>query len=348
VAKIRRDPSDMQSDTAGLTQTGSMLGSPLYMSPEQARSTKNVDHRTDLWSMGVVLYQAIAGRTPYEHISGLGDLILALCSDLPPPVQQFAPWVEPDVAALVDRALRVDVRERFQTADEMLAAIKAIVPDGIEIRDDMMVPLDDATHEHAAPTFFRKITMPNPPVIHVPSLDVTPSGATPPPSSTDPAIEPRPSQNTHAAVATTGPGLGATQVVQRPSSLPMVAIILASVLVGGAGVYAITRPSEGAIKPVNAMGGAGATPTATAAKTVEVTPSATATAAPSATASATASASAAPSATAEPSASVAPVAPVAPVATTPRFAKPYVPAKPKPTATAKPTNPDPMGYGPRK
>lgn len=152
VAKIKRAPTDMHGDAAGLTRTGSLLGSPLYMSPEQARSVKNVDHRSDLWSMGVVLYQAVAGRTPYEHVSGLGDLILSLCSDLPPPVQQFAPWVQLRVAAVIDRALRLDPGERFATAAEMHEAITALLPEGHAIRGDMLVPLDAATREDVAPT----------------------------------------------------------------------------------------------------------------------------------------------------------------------------------------------------
>ena len=156
VAKIRRDPGDISDGTSGgLTRTGSLLGSPLYMSPEQARSVKNLDHRSDIWSLGVVLYQSVAGRTPYEHISGLGDLILALCSDLPPPVQQFAPWVGPEVAALIDRALRIDPSERFQTAGDMVDALRGLCPDGIGLRDEMLTALDDATHDYIAPSYFR-------------------------------------------------------------------------------------------------------------------------------------------------------------------------------------------------
>ena len=54
----------------GLTHTGMVLGSPLYMSPEQARGDKQVDHRSDLWSLGVVLFRMLAGRTPYQHVEG--------------------------------------------------------------------------------------------------------------------------------------------------------------------------------------------------------------------------------------------------------------------------------------
>src|SRR5262245_5329880 len=63
IAKIKMDQSQ-ETESAGLTKTGNMLGSPLYMSPEQARGAKGIDHRTDIWSLGVVLYQALCGKTP--------------------------------------------------------------------------------------------------------------------------------------------------------------------------------------------------------------------------------------------------------------------------------------------
>jgi serine/threonine-protein kinase len=98
IAKITRDPNDSHAETAGLTRTGSLLGSPLYMSPEQARGSKEVDQRADVWSMGVVLYQMLTGHTPHEDTTALGELIISICTEEPPPVQQLSPWVPPDIA----------------------------------------------------------------------------------------------------------------------------------------------------------------------------------------------------------------------------------------------------------
>src|SRR5689334_19812220 len=93
IAKITHDPSESKAETAGLTRTGSMLGSPLYMSPEQARGHKDLDRRADLWSLGVVLYQALTGRTPHQDTDALGELIIAICTEEPSPIQELAPWV---------------------------------------------------------------------------------------------------------------------------------------------------------------------------------------------------------------------------------------------------------------
>jgi serine/threonine-protein kinase len=175
VAKILKDPGEESADGDGLTRTGSMLGSPMYMSPEQARSVKKVDQRADLWSLGVVLYKALAGRTPFDHISALGDMILALWTEPPAPVQQFAPWVAPEIAAIVDRLLQMEPADRFQSAKELLAAIEPMLRGGMTLNESMLVPMPEEARSHGAPTFFRRFdTKPRP---DRPKTDPTPARA---------------------------------------------------------------------------------------------------------------------------------------------------------------------------
>ena len=131
-------------ETTGLTSTGAVLGSPFYMSPEQARGIKDIDHRTDLWSLGVVLYRLLTGREPHHEIDAFGDLIIALCSRSAEPVQQHAPWVPAEVAALAHAALRLNPDDRYQSAAAMLEPIRALLPDGLELRAEMLVPLTEA------------------------------------------------------------------------------------------------------------------------------------------------------------------------------------------------------------
>jgi serine/threonine protein kinase len=143
IAKVMMEHSQ-DAEGASMTRTGSMLGSPLYMSPEQARGVKDIDHRADVWSLGIVLYQALSGKTPYHHITALGELIIAICSIPPQPIQEIAPWVPRDVAAIVHWALRIDRNERFQSAQAMFQAVRALLPYGWNIGDEMIVPLSDA------------------------------------------------------------------------------------------------------------------------------------------------------------------------------------------------------------
>jgi eukaryotic-like serine/threonine-protein kinase len=139
VAKVKADP--LASAEHQLTQTSALLGSPAYMSPEQVKGAKDIDARADLWSTGVVLYQCLAGATPHAHADTLGLLLLAICSEDAPPVQSKAPWVSAGLAAVVTRALDLDIDKRFQSAGEMLRAVLATLPNGRSLDASMFVPL---------------------------------------------------------------------------------------------------------------------------------------------------------------------------------------------------------------
>jgi serine/threonine protein kinase len=156
IAKVKMEQAQ-SAENAGLTRTGMMLGSPLYMSPEQARGSKNIDHRADIWSLGVVLYQCLCGRTPFQHVDALGELIMAICSERPPPVQDFAPWVSPEVAAIVHKSLQLRADDRYQTAAEMYDAVRALLPNGwAGIQASALVSLSETQRAVAQ----RRLTLP--------------------------------------------------------------------------------------------------------------------------------------------------------------------------------------------
>jgi eukaryotic-like serine/threonine-protein kinase len=151
VAKIKAEPTTNIAETAGLTRTGSMLGSPLYMSPEQARGRRDLDHRSDIWSFGIVLYQSLCGHTPQRDTDLLGELLILICTEAPEPLQNVAPWVAPELASLVHRALRFNAGERFQSAGEMRAAITALLPGDATIHERLLQPLADGERASVAP-----------------------------------------------------------------------------------------------------------------------------------------------------------------------------------------------------
>jgi len=105
-----------------LTQEGILVGTPEYMSPEQARGLKDIDLRTDIYSMGVILYEAITGRLPYEA-ENVGDLIVLINTEEPVPVTEHRPNLSSDVAAIIHRALSRDREARFQDARSMRWAL---------------------------------------------------------------------------------------------------------------------------------------------------------------------------------------------------------------------------------
>ena len=122
-----------------------MLGTPLYMSPEQVVGAKTVDHRADLWSLGICMYEALTGTTPHDDVETLGALIVAICSKPARPIREIAPELSDDVAAIVDRAISLDAAKRYQTADELLGDLRAMLPDGIKLDEAMLTAHLDTT-----------------------------------------------------------------------------------------------------------------------------------------------------------------------------------------------------------
>ena len=107
------------------TRTGSILGTPYYMSPEQAQGNKTVDHRSDLWSLGVIAFECLTGRRPF-YSDGLGDLVLQICiRDIPIPSETAS--VPLGFDAWFARAVARDPDARFQSARELTDSLREVL-----------------------------------------------------------------------------------------------------------------------------------------------------------------------------------------------------------------------------
>jgi serine/threonine protein kinase len=106
------------------TEAGSVLGTVTYMSPEQAAG-RDVDARSDIWSLGVVLYEMVTMRTPFEGASK-SHIIVAITDHEPLPIGQFAPDVPEPLEYIIAEALTKDREERTQTAKEMLGKLRRL------------------------------------------------------------------------------------------------------------------------------------------------------------------------------------------------------------------------------
>ncbi|WP_437633609.1 protein kinase domain-containing protein [Sorangium sp. So ce854] len=106
-----------------LTRTGMVMGTPYYMAPEQARGDLELDHRLDLWAVGVILYEALTGQRPFvaHNYNALLVQILTLWHR---PVTELDPSIPPGLSRLVDRALAKEREERFQSAREFQEALR--------------------------------------------------------------------------------------------------------------------------------------------------------------------------------------------------------------------------------
>ena len=112
----------LNSDEMSMTRTGAVMGTPYYMSPEQAKGSRAIDMRSDLYSVGVILYESITGQVPF-NAETFNELIFKIALEAPPPPEHFVPNLDPAFGALVRKAMGRDPNERYQTAAEMKEAL---------------------------------------------------------------------------------------------------------------------------------------------------------------------------------------------------------------------------------
>ncbi|MFO0613300.1 MAG: serine/threonine-protein kinase [Polyangiaceae bacterium] len=117
IAKLLGNP-----DGVDITQTSNLMGTPLYMSPEQMRGAQHVDARSDVWALGAILYRLLTNRTPFE-----GDSVTQICAavvaDDPPPLTEVRPEVPPGLDAVVRRCLEKEPARRYPSVVEFARAL---------------------------------------------------------------------------------------------------------------------------------------------------------------------------------------------------------------------------------
>jgi eukaryotic-like serine/threonine-protein kinase len=120
---ISKASSETGSEEQSLTATSTIMGSPLYMSPEQLRSSKNVDARTDVWALGIILHELLVGRLPFE-----ADTVMALCTkiaaDPPTALREIDPSLPAGLEVAVLRCLEKDVKRRLSSVAELAVLLQ--------------------------------------------------------------------------------------------------------------------------------------------------------------------------------------------------------------------------------
>jgi len=132
--------SKLENDKeARVTATQTVVGTPLYMSPEQVRSAKHVDARTDIWSLGIILYELLSGRTPFEGSTTAAAA--AICIDAPPPMAQLRADVPAALEQAILVALQKEPEKRFRTVTELASAISRFGSGGVKGPDTLPAPI---------------------------------------------------------------------------------------------------------------------------------------------------------------------------------------------------------------
>lgn len=187
------------AEASTLTSTGAVIGTPFYLSPEQAQGHKDIDHRTDIYSMGAILYQCLTGERPFTG-PNYPRLIVQLCTEQPPPFEDYVEGISEKLQAIVLKALQKNRSMRHQSAAELF---KELAEFGNQVELNTVIP----PRQPGGPT---------------------------------PAVEESPQTSTEAWVesamlplaAPTDPRLGVQNVAldqpSRGTKWPMIALVLAS------------------------------------------------------------------------------------------------------------------------
>jgi serine/threonine-protein kinase len=226
------DPSAQEQN---LTATSSVMGSPLYMSPEQLRSAKKVDLRTDVWALGVILFELTTGRTPFEDETMTG-LCAKIVADPPVSLRALRPELPLVFEGVVTRCLDKDVVRRYQSVGELATALRDLASLEGKLAADRVARI-------GAP----RAPMPSGAAFAVASAPA--SGGQPLAITPELASSPRPPVSGHTGFADT---VGAWQSDGTKSrrTTALAAIAIACVLGAlGIGAFVFTRESSRAAAP---------------------------------------------------------------------------------------------------
>jgi serine/threonine-protein kinase len=178
-------PSDQRDEDMDLTRTGMVMGTPFYMSPEQARGDRNLDARVDLWACGVMLYEALTGRRPFVA-ANYNALLMQILTTPPRPARELRPAMPAGFDAIIDLALERDRARRYPTATDFQRDLLAL-------RERASSPRGEAQRRNYKPP--PAGTVARPPSVEIP-IDVAtpPSGSMPVEPPTNPDFDDAPTQ----------------------------------------------------------------------------------------------------------------------------------------------------------
>jgi len=221
-----------------LTATGVAMGTPMYMSPEQVQGERDIDQRTDVWALGIMLYELTAGKLPFGGDS-LGAIFVKICTVDPEPLRPLAPQISEGYAAIVRRCLQRDRTARYPSGTELAA-------DLLRLRQGAVTLDENAPRAPGVLT----ATRPGTPVIGSQNFAVGSAQTL----ASAPTIDP-----SRSSARSIGPAVSQVHPAPRRTGLIVAAAITACAVLGG-GVWAATHRASDAPPAAPPRAAAPATP----------------------------------------------------------------------------------------
>jgi serine/threonine-protein kinase len=117
ISKFSALGSDMN-----MTRTGAVMGTPYYMSPEQAKGSSQVDPRSDVYAIGVIMYEAVTGQVPFDG-NTFNELMFKIVLSEPPKLSEAAPELDPNFAAIINKAMARELDDRYASSAQLMQAL---------------------------------------------------------------------------------------------------------------------------------------------------------------------------------------------------------------------------------